>query len=394
MAQHDRPLHDVTADATVREVVRVRTTETNGGDAHENFGRSGLGYRPVNDLDDPGSFQNRNVHEVGLPRLDRGITETMVTIGYALSSEEHPAPDLVAFAQRAEAVGFEYAMISDHFHPWIETQGQSPFVWGVLGSIAASTTRLRVGTGVTCPTFRYHPAIVAQAAATIATLMPDRFMLGVGTGEALNEHVVTSHWPPYRERAERLEEAIEIIRALWTGEKVRHHGTYYNVENAQLYSRPETPPSLVVAGGGPHAAQLAGRIGDALINFAPDASVVEQFEAAGGQGKPKYIQYNVCYDESEERARKIARAVCPTVALKGELGQLLPDPEHYEQAVELVTEDAIAEVIVCGPDRERHIDGLRKCIDAGFDHVHVDQVGPDQESFFRFYEREILPEFR
>ena len=318
----------------------------------------------------------------------------MVTLGYALSSEEHPAPDLVRFAQRAEAIGFEYAMISDHFHPWIHSQGQSPFVWSVLGGIAATTERLRVGTGVTCPIMRYHPAIVAQAAATVETMMPGRFMLGVGTGEALNEHIVGERWPTWPERAAMLEEAIEIIRELWTGERVRQHEGYFTLDNARLYSRPEVPPPIVVAGGAPHSAEMAGRLGDALINFAPEQSIVQKFEDSGGRGKPKYIQYNVCYDESEENARKIALEVCPTVALKGELGQVLPEPEHFEQAVQLVDQEKIAEVIVCGPEPERHLEGLQKCIDAGFDHVHVDQVGPDQEGFFAFYEREILPRFR
>jgi coenzyme F420-dependent glucose-6-phosphate dehydrogenase len=318
----------------------------------------------------------------------------MVTLGYALSSEEHSASELVGFAQRAEAAGFEYAMISDHYHPWIHAQGESSFVWSVLGGIAATTERLRVGTGVTCPILRYHPAIVAQAAATVETMMPGRFMLGVGTGEALNEHVVGRHWPSWPQRAEMLEEAVAIIRELWTGAKVRHYGDHFTVENARLYSRPENPPPIIAAAGAQHAAELAARIGDGLINFAPEKSIVEEFEKHGGQGKPKYIQYNVCYDESEEHARKIAHEVCPTVGLSGEVPQLLPEPEHFEQAVQLVTEDKIAEVIVCGPDPERHVEGLQKCIDAGFDHIHVDQVGPDQESFFRFYEGEILPRFQ
>jgi len=318
----------------------------------------------------------------------------MVTLGYALSSEEHSARELVGFAQRAEAAGFEYAMISDHYHPWIRAQGESPFVWSVLGGVAATTERLRVGTGVTCPIMRYHPAIVAQAAATVESMMPGRFMLGVGTGEALNEHIVGQHWPPWRERAAMLEEAVALIRELWTGKKVRHSSEHFTVENARVYSRPDTPPPIIVAGGAAHSADLAGKIGDGLINFAPEPSIVEQFESSGGPGKPKFIQYNVCYDESEEHARKIALEVCPTVALTGEVPQTLPEPEHFEQAVQLVTEEKIAEVIVCGPDPDRHAEGLQKCIDAGFDHVHVDQVGPNQEGFFRFYEREILPRFQ
>jgi G6PDH family F420-dependent oxidoreductase len=324
----------------------------------------------------------------------RARKNTMVEIGYALSSEEHPARDLVAFARSAEEVGFSYAMISDHYHPWIDKQGQSTFVWSVLGAIAQATTRLRVGTGVTCPMIRYHPAIVAHAAATVATMMPGRFLLGVGTGENLNEHIMGRHWPPHDVRAEMLEEAVAVIRLLWQGGMQSHYGRHYTVENARIYSLPEQPPPIVVAAGGPQTAELAGRIGDGLINFAPDPQIAEGFARAGGAGKPCYVQYNVCWAESEAEARRTAFEVCPTVGLKGELGQHLPNPAHFEQAVSTLSEDQVAEVIVCGPDPERHIAGIQKCIDAGYDHVHVDQVGPDQEGFFRFYEREILPRFR
>jgi G6PDH family F420-dependent oxidoreductase len=318
----------------------------------------------------------------------------MVHIGYALSSEEHPAEDLVRFATRAEQAGFEYAMISDHYHPWIDRQGQSAFVWSVLGGIARETTHLRVGTGVTCPTMRYDPAIVAQAAATVATMMPGRFMLGVGTGEALNEHITGDHFPAWEVRADMLEEAVGIIRELWSGALVRHYGEFFTVENARLYSLPDEPPPIIVAAAGPRATELAARIGDGLINYAPDPDVVTLFRGAGGGDKPRYIQYNVCWAEDEAQARRTAREVVPTVALTGEVTTLLPTPRHFEQATSSVTEDQIAEVVVCGPDPERHIAGLRTCVEAGFDHVHVDQVGPDQEGFFRFYESEILPRLR
>jgi G6PDH family F420-dependent oxidoreductase len=318
----------------------------------------------------------------------------MVHIGYALSSEEHPANDLVAFAGRAEQVGFEYAMISDHYHPWIDEQGQSTFVWSVLGGIARETTNLKVGTGVTCPTMRYRPAIVAQAAATVATMMPGRFMFGVGTGEALNEHIVGERWPAWELRADMLEEAVEIIRELWSGSMVSHYGEFFTVENARVYSLPDEPPPILVAASGPKSAEMAGRIGDGLINYAPDHEVVADFRASGGGDKPRLVQYNVCWAEDEAEARRIARETVPTVALKGEVTTLLPTPPHFEQATDTVTEDQIAQVVVCGPDPDKHIDGIRKCVEAGFDHVHVDQVGPDQEGFFRFYEREILPKFR
>jgi coenzyme F420-dependent glucose-6-phosphate dehydrogenase len=316
-----------------------------------------------------------------------------VQLGYSLSTEEHAAPDLVRFAQQAEAAGFTYASISDHYHPWVNAQGNSPFAWSVLGAIANATSTLQVGTGVTCPTVRYHPAVVAQAAATVATLMPGRFFLGVGTGEALNEHILGRHWPPYEIRAEMLEEAVGVIRALWGGETVDHRGTHFTVDNARLYSLPDEPPPIIVAASGPKAARLASRIGDGLINPSGDAEVVEAFEEEGPAGRPKYLQVSVCWHEDEAEARRLALRLVPSVALPGEMGALLPTPTHYEEAVKLVTEDAVAEVITCGPDPQRHIERIQAGIDAGYDHIHVYQVGPDQEGFFRFYEREILPAF-
>jgi G6PDH family F420-dependent oxidoreductase len=314
-----------------------------------------------------------------------------VSIGYSLSTEEHRPEDLVEYAKRAEQAGFEYASISDHFHPWVEAQGNSPFAWTVIGAIANATTKLRLGTGVTCPTIRYHPAIIAQAAATATALMPGRFFLGVGTGENLNEHVVGAKWPAYETRAEMLEEAVEIIRRLWTGEVVDHQGRYYTVENARLYTLPDEPPPIVVAAAGPKAAELAGRIGDGLINFTVDPTVLRTFDKAGGTGKPRYLQVNVCWADDEAEARRAAYEICGNVALKGELGNQLPTPRHYEEAIQMLTEDDVAEVIVCGPDPERHLEKIQAGIDAGFDNLHVYQVGPDQEGFFRFYEREILP---
>ncbi len=321
-------------------------------------------------------------------------TETLErpVVGYSLSSEEHRPRDLVRYAARAEEVGFGYAMISDHFHPWLDAQGSSPFVWGVLGGIAEATSTLPVGTSVTCPTVRYHPALVAQAAATAAELLDGRFTLGVGTGEYLNEHIYGDPWPSHRIRCEMLEEAVAIIRRLWEGDWVEHHGPHFTVVNARLYTLPAEPPPVVVAAGGPRAARLAGAIGDGLVNYTPDPDVVSGFQEAGGSGKPTYVQLNVCWAEDEAEARRTAHRICPNVGLPGELGNQLPHPKHYEQAVSLVTEEAVAEVITCGPDAERHVDAIHRCLDAGYDHVHVYQVGPDQEGFFRFYEREVLPQ--
>jgi G6PDH family F420-dependent oxidoreductase len=312
-------------------------------------------------------------------------------IGYALSSEEHAPLDLVHNAQRAEAAGFSYALVSDHFHPWIDRQGESPFVWGVIGAIAASTRELRLGTGVTCPTIRIHPAIVAQAAATAAALMPGRFFLGVGTGENLNEHVLGDRWPSASERLELLEEAIEVMRHLWRGELCSFEGKHYTVTDARIYTLPDDDIDVVVAAGGPEAAELGGRVGDGLVATTPDRELTQAYLDAGGSG-PRYGQVTVCWAESEREARRTALERWPNAGLQGPLSQELPLPGHFEAAAESVTEDDVAEYVVCGPDADEHLRAIAEFGDAGFDHVYVHQVGPDQEGFIAFYEREVLHE--
>lgn len=318
----------------------------------------------------------------------------MPQIGYALSSEEHSPNDLVKYAQQAEAAGFPFALISDHFHPWVSRQGNSPFVWSVIGGIAQVTERLRLGTGVTCPTMRIHPAIVAQAAATAAAMMPGRFFLGVGTGENLNEHILGDRWPAHDIRLERLEEAVRVIRQLWQGGMQTHRGKYYTVENARLFTLPDEPPPIVVAASGPQAADLAGRIGDGLIGAAPDTEVVQQFDRAGGSGKPCYGQFTVCWAPDAAEARRTAFEWWPNAAIQGELSQELPTPTFFEQAAQMIGEDAVVQTIVCGPDPRPHLDQIQAYVDAGYDHIYVHQVGPDQEGFLRFYQREILPKFQ
>lgn len=318
----------------------------------------------------------------------------MVKLGYAISSEEHRPNDLVRNARRAEEIGFSFALISDHFHPWLDSQGHSPFVWSVLGAIAHATERLYVGTGVTCPIIRTHPAIIAHAAATVAAMMPGRFFLGVGTGENLNEHILGTHWPPFDLRAEMLEEAIEIIRLLWQGGNQSHYGKHYTVENARLYTLPETLPPIAIAAAGKKAAKLAGRIGDGLISTAPDAEVVQNFGSGGSAGRPKYGQLTVCVADDEADAVRTAYKIWTNAGLKGELTQELPTPTHFEQAVKNVREEDIAEAIICGNDPQRHMEQIQQYIDAGFDHIYVHQVGSDQETFFKFYRQHILPEFQ
>ncbi len=314
-------------------------------------------------------------------------------IGYALSSEEHAAVDLVRDARRAEEAGFEFALISDHFHPWIDRQGQSPFVWSVIGAIAVSTRTLRLGTGVTCPTIRIHPAIVAQAAATAASLMPGRFFLGVGAGENLNEHILGDRWPSADERREMLAESIEVMRGLWEGDLFSFEGEHYTVDRARLYTLPHDEIQIAVAAGGPEAAELAGRLGDALISTAPDRELVDAYVKAGGQG-PRYGQLTVCWASTEREARDTALEWWPNAGLHGTLSQELPLPSHFEEAATMVTEEDVAESVVCGPDLDAHLEGIEAFAAAGFDHVYVHQVGPDQEGFIDFYARELLSEAR
>jgi coenzyme F420-dependent glucose-6-phosphate dehydrogenase len=314
-------------------------------------------------------------------------------LGYTLSSEEFDAPSLVAQAERAEKAGFAFASISDHFHPWVEEQGESPFVWGTLGAISQRTERIELMTGVTCPTTRIHPAIVAQAAATAASLLPGRFSLGVGTGENLNEHILGGRWPGVVERQDRLEEAIEVIRRLWEGKLMSHRGEHFTVENARVYSLPEEPPPLLVAVAGESSVELAARRGDGLIGTAPIPESVEQFRSEGGEGKPTYGQLHVCWAEEEDAAKKLALKQWPNGAISGSYFLELPLPAHFEEAAETLDEEDVAESVVCGPDPERHRAAIEEYADAGYDHVYVHQIGSDQEGFLEFYEREVLPGF-
>jgi coenzyme F420-dependent glucose-6-phosphate dehydrogenase len=313
-----------------------------------------------------------------------------VAFGYTLSSEERPPRELVANARSAEEAGFEFLSISDHFHPWVSAQGHSPFVWSVLGAIAASTEQIPVGIGVTCPTTRIHPAIIAHASATASLLMPDRFFLGVGTGEALNEHVLGHRWPRPEVRLKMLEEAVGIIRDLWTGETVDHRGDFYEVENARLFDPPEEPPPIIVSGFGPMSIELAAKIGDGYWGHSPDGDAIEQFEAQGGTG-PKYAQLNMCWARDEAQARRTVHEIWPNAGIPGQLSQDLPTWTHFEQAAELVTEEIATASIPCGPDVEPVLDSVRQFLDAGYDHLYFHQIGTDQEGFLQFWSDTLQP---
>ena len=310
-------------------------------------------------------------------------------IGYFLSSEEHTPTALVEQARSAEDVGMRRVWISDHFHPWLDEQGQSPFVWSVIGAIAASTS-LHVGTAVTCPIMRIHPAIVAHAAATSAMLLDGRFELGVGTGEALNEHVLGDRWPPADVRLEMLEEAVEVMRALWAGGVVDHHGAHYTVENARLYSLPDTPPPVMVSAFGPHAAQLAGRIGDGLVMTSPDRDTVDLFRSTGGRG-PVSASLKVCWGPDVDECVDTAHRLWRSSGVPGELNQVLPMPAHFDQAATLVTKEATAESTPCGPDVGPILEQVRAHLGAGVDFLYLNQIGPRQDEFFEFYADELGP---
>lgn len=314
-------------------------------------------------------------------------------VGYFLSCEEFGPGELLEQASMAEEAGFEGLWISDHYHPWVEAQGNSPFVWSVIGGLS-QVTSLPVYTAVTCLTLRIHPAIIAQAAATSAVMLGGRFGLGVGSGEALNEHIFGDVWPSTDVRLEMLEEAVEIIRLLWEGGTKDYEGKHYVVENARLYTLPDETPPILVSGFGQKATRLAGKIGDGYMNVAPDAELLELFRSSGGGDGPAHGALKVCYGDDREGCVRTAYRTWPNEALPGELAQVLPTPAHFEQATQLVTEDVISESLPCGPDPEPHREMIRSFAEAGYDEVYIQQIGPDQKPFFDLYEKEILPEFR
>lgn len=313
----------------------------------------------------------------------------MTTFGIFLAAEEHGPRTLVEQAQLAERAGFEKLSISDHFHPWMDAQGHSPFVWGPIGGIAA-TTKLEVTTGVTCPILRIHPAIVAQAAATASDMLEGRFRLGVGTGERLNEHILGQHWPPAGVRQDMLEEAIELMRALWSGELVTHHGEHFTTENARIYTTPPGEVPVLVSAFGPEAAMLAGRVGDGFVSTSPDSDTLDRFRTEGGTG-PAIATVKVCWAADEDEARKTAHRLWAHSGVPGASTVELAMPAHFEEAAEVVTPEMISEKIPCGPDPDVHLQHIRKFIEAGFDEVHLGQVGDDITGFLDFFTRELAP---
>jgi G6PDH family F420-dependent oxidoreductase len=309
-------------------------------------------------------------------------------IGYFLSSEEYGPTELVAQARLAAEAGFTGLWVSDHFHPWLNTQGQSPFVWSTIGAVS-QVCDLPIMTAVTCPIIRTHPVVVAQAAATSAVLTGGRFILGVGTGEALNEHVTGAHWPGAPVRREMLAEAIEVMRALWTGEVVNHRGRHYTVEHARLYTCPDRPVPVYISGFGPASIDLAAELGDGFVSTQPDAEAVASFREKAGTGKPATAGAKGCYAATTEEALKIAHRLWPTEGLPGELSQVLPTPEHFEQATTLVEPSAMK--MAHGPDPKPYLDMVDTYRKAGYDELYVAAVGPHYSELIDLFRREILP---
>lgn len=318
----------------------------------------------------------------------------MTRFGYFLSCEEYAPDQLLDQARLAEKAGFDSLWISDHFHPWTNAQGESPNVWSMIGAVS-QVCDLPVTTAVTCPTVRTHPAMIAQAAATSAVLLGEgRFTLGVGTGEALNEHILGDVWPHTELRLEMLEEAVDIIRQLWTGEVVSHEGTHYTVDTARIYTRPATPPPIYMSAFGPKSLEVAGRIADGFITTKPDAEAVAQFRREKGGDAPTQGGFKVAWGPTRDEAIDTAYAIWPNAGVPGELSQVLPSPQHFEQAAALVTREKFSENGAFGPDVAEHVAAYAPFVDAGFDDVYVANMGPHYADMLAAYGSDILPELR
>lgn len=316
----------------------------------------------------------------------------MLKLGYKLMSEEHGPADLVRNAKRAEQAGFDFAAISDHYFPWLEEQGHSPFAWSVLGAVAQATT-LPLMTSVTCPIMRYHPAIIAQATATMALLTDGRFTLGLGGGERLNEHVVGLGWPGVVERHERLAEAIDIIQGLLDGSLTAYRGQYFRLDHARLFDRPERKPAVVLAAGGPEAARLAGEKADGLMVTDAEDALVRAYGKAGGKGL-RYAEVSMCCAADEEEARKTAHRYFRWAVSGWPVQAELPHDEAFKAASRHTSADAVAAEITCGPDADAHLEAIDEYVRLGCDHIVLTQIGPDQEFFFDLFKRKLAPALR
>lgn len=319
----------------------------------------------------------------------------MTLIGYTMMCEQAGPKQLVRDVALAEEAGFDFAVISDHYFPWLDSQGHAPYAWSVLGAAAHATERIPLMTYVTCPIRRYNPAVVAQKAATMQLLSDGRFTLGLGAGENLNEHIVGGHWPIAPLRHEMLDEAVEIIRALWQGGYVTYHGTHFDVERAKVWDLPDTPPPIGIAVSGPASCRLAGRHADAMIAVEPRPELGQMFDDAGGSGKPRIGQIALAYDRDEQTAVKRAMEQFRWFTGGWRVNAELPLPASFDVASKTVREDDVTKQMPCGPEVERHVAGIRPFEAAGFTHIALVQVGADtQEAFISWAAEELLPGLR
>ncbi|MFG2893483.1 LLM class F420-dependent oxidoreductase [Streptomyces sp. NPDC048248] len=319
----------------------------------------------------------------------------MVQFGYTMMTEQAGPRELVGHVVGAERAGFDFSVTSDHYFPWLASQGHSPYAWSVLGAAAQATSRIPLMTFVTCPTTRYHPAVVAQKAATMQLLSGGRFRLGLGSGENLNEHVVGRGWPSAPVRLEKLEEAIEVIRALFEGGDVTFHGTHFDVEQAKLWDLPDEPVRIGVAVSGERSCEIAGRLGDLVIATEPKSELLASFDRHGGAGKPRIGQLPVCYDADREAALARAHDQFRWAVGGWPVNSELPGPSGFSGATRYVRQEDIAEAIPCGDDVGRFVDAVRPYVDAGFTEIALVQVGGGhQEPFLEWAESKLLPALR
>ncbi|MEW2407817.1 LLM class F420-dependent oxidoreductase [Streptomyces griseoviridis] len=319
----------------------------------------------------------------------------MVDIGYTMMTEQAGPRELVNHVVRAEEAGFDFSVASDHSSPWLRSQGHAPYVWSVLGAAAQATSRIPLMTYVTCPTVRYHPAVVAQKAATVQLLSEGRFRLGLGSGENLNEHVVGAGWPAVDVRHEMLEEAVEIIRALFDGGHVTHRGTHFDVDSARLWDLPDPPPPIGIAVSGDRSCELAGRLADLVIATEPKGSLIDAFDRHGGAGKPRVGQLPVSYDPDRGAAIGRAHGQFRWFGLGWKVNSELPHPDSFEAATQFVTEDDVTSAIPCGDDPDAFVEAVRPYVEAGFTEVALVQIGGDaQEPFLDWSEKTLLPLLR
>jgi G6PDH family F420-dependent oxidoreductase len=314
-------------------------------------------------------------------------------VGYKLATEAFGPEDLVRQTIRAEQAGFDFVEMSDHFHPWLDVQGHSSFTWSVLGAMAARTERIGLATGVTCPMIRYHPAVIAQAAATVQILSGNRFTLGIGAGERLNEHVVGAGWPAVRKRHEMLREALEIIRLLWQGGYRSYDGRYLQLEDARLFDLPDQLPVIAVASGGHNASTIAAELGDGLFATEPRSDLVEAYTGAGGTG-PRYAEVPMAWAADEDSAVQAALETSRWALTGWKVMSELPNPVNFDAASATVKPEDIRQQFSVGPDLDAHVQHAQPYVDAGFDHVVLQNTGPDPDGFLEVCERELIDRVR